>query len=129
MPAQPSPPAQIDVSVETAYVDGQSEPQENRYVFAYTVTITNRGPEAARLVSRHWIITDANNDVREVRGLGVVGEHPHLAPDESFTYTSGAILETPVGHMHGSYQMVTDAGDQFDADIPAFNLSIPGALH
>lgn len=123
------PPTRIEVTVKTHYIDGQSSPEDNRYVFAYTVTITNRGPQPARLVSRHWIITDANNDVREVRGLGVVGEHPHLAPDESFTYTSGAVLETPVGHMQGSYQMVTDGGDPFDADIPAFNLSIPGALH
>lgn len=129
MSVTPEPPTQVEVSVKSTYLDGQSAPEEHRYVFAYTVTITNRGPRAARLVSRHWIITDANNDVREVRGLGVVGEHPHLAPEESFTYTSGAVLETPVGHMQGSYQMVTDDGDQFDAAIPAFNLSIPGALH
>lgn len=122
-------PADIGVRVETAYLEDQSEPAENRYVFAYTVTISNRGGVAARLISRHWIITDANNDVREVRGLGVVGQHPHLRPGESFTYTSGSVLETPIGHMRGSYQLVTDDGAEFDADIPAFNLSVPHSLH
>ena len=119
----------IDVDVEASYLADQSDPSEDRYVFAYTVTLTNRCPVPARLLSRHWIITDGNNDVKEVRGLGVVGQHPHLSPGQSFSYTSGAVLETPVGYMRGSYQMVTDAGEEFDADIPAFNLAMPHTLH
>ena len=119
----------IDVAVETAYLADQSDPDQDRYVFAYTVTMTNRCAVPARLLSRHWLITDGNNDVKEVRGLGVVGQHPHLSPGESFSYTSGAVLETPVGHMQGSYQMITDNGDEFDADIPAFNLAMPHTLH
>lgn len=122
-------PNQIAVSVKTSYVADQSDPDARRYVFAYTVTITNAGATPARLVSRHWIITDADEKVQEVRGLGVVGQHPHLEPGESFTYTSGAILETPVGHMQGSYQMVADDGTRFDAAIPAFNLATPHTLH
>ena len=119
----------IDIRVETTYVEDQSEPDQDRYVFAYTVTITNAGQIAAKLLSRHWVITDANSKVQEVRGEGVVGEQPHLQPGESFRYTSAAMLETPVGCMEGSYQMVTDDGREFDARIPVFNLSTPNILH
>ncbi len=119
----------IDVNVKTAYLDNQSAPDANRYVFAYTITITNTGSAPARLMTRHWIITDANNRVQEVHGEGVVGEQPYLAPGMSFEYTSGAMIETPVGSMRGSYQMVADDGTCFDAEIPAFSLSIPRTLH
>ncbi len=119
----------IDVSVKSAYVEGQSAPESNRYVFAYTVRITNHGSVAAKLRTRHWIITDANNKVQEVHGPGVVGEQPYLPPGKSFEYTSGAILETPFGSMRGSYQMVADDGVEFNADIPAFVLTIPRTLH
>jgi ApaG protein len=119
----------IDITVETAYIEQQSTPADDRYVFAYTITIENTGAVAAQLISRHWIITDAKGHVQEVRGEGVVGEQPRLAPGESFSYTSGAMLETPVGTMHGSYQMVADDGTEFDAPISAFRLSVPNMLH
>src|SRR3989344_4851679 len=119
----------IQIDVKTVYLPGQSEPDQNRYVFAYTVTITNTGPTPARLVTRHWVITDANEQKREVRGEGVVGEQPYLLPGTSFQYTSGTVLETPVGTMSGSYQMVADDGTEFDAEIPSFTLSIPRTLH
>jgi len=119
----------IKVSVQTAYLPGQSVPEQNRYVFAYTVTITNAGSMPAKLLTRHWVITDANSQTREVRGEGVVGEQPLLAPGTSFEYTSGTVLETPVGTMSGSYQMVADDGTRFDAEIPSFTLSIPRTLH
>jgi ApaG protein len=119
----------IKISVQTAYLPGQSVPEQNRYVFAYTVTITNAGSIPAKLLTRHWVITDANSQTREVRGEGVVGEQPHLAPGTSFEYTSGTVLETPVGTMAGSYQMVADDGTRFDAEIPSFTLSIPRTLH
>jgi len=119
----------IKVSVQTAYLPGQSVPEQNRYVFAYTVTITNAGSIPAKLLTRRWVITDANSQTREVRGEGVVGEQPHLAPGTSFEYTSGTVLETPVGTMAGSYQMVADDGTRFDAEIPSFTLSIPRTLH
>ncbi len=119
----------IQVSVETTYVDGQSSPQDARYVFAYTITITNEGRKPAKLLTRHWIITDANGKVQEVRGEGVVGEQPHLAPGQGFRYTSGAVLETPVGSMQGSYQMQGEDGHHFEAPIAAFSLAIPGMLH
>jgi ApaG protein len=120
---------QIEVEVETSYLDEQSEPAEHRFVFAYTVTLRNAGAVAARLLTRHWIITDANGRVQEVRGDGVVGEQPHLQPGQGFRYSSGAVLETPVGSMHGSYRMVGDDGEQFDAPIAAFRLAKPGLLH
>ncbi|MHB8622455.1 MAG: Co2+/Mg2+ efflux protein ApaG [Sulfuricaulis sp.] len=120
---------QIQIDVRTSYLPGQSAPDEDRYVFAYTVTITNSGSVPARLVTRHWIITDANDQTREVHGEGVVGEQPYLVPGSSFQYTSGTILETPVGMMRGSYQMIADDGTQFDAEIPSFTLSIPRTLH
>ena len=120
---------EFSVSVETAYVPDQSDDAQNRYVFSYTITITNVGSVAAQLISRHWIITDASSQVQEVRGLGVVGAQPLLQPDESFQYTSGCVLTTPVGTMQGSYQIVAEDGTQFEAPIPVFTLSIPRTLH
>lgn len=119
----------IMVAVKSFYIEAQSAPQENRYVFAYTITIQNVGNIPAKLLTRHWIITDANGKVQEVRGDGVVGEQPYLRPGEGFQYTSGAIIETPVGSMRGSYQMVADDGVAFDAEIPPFSLAIPRTLH
>ena len=120
---------QIQVDVETAYLEEQSEPAEHRFVFAYTITLRNAGQVPAKLLTRHWIITDANGRIQEVRGEGVVGEQPHLQPGQGFRYSSGAVLETPVGSMHGSYQMLGDDGQQFDAPIAAFSLAKPGLLH
>ena len=119
----------IDVKVRAAYVQQQSEPDSNRFVFAYTVTITNDGSVPAKLMTRHWIITDANERVQEVRGPGVVGENPQLSPGMSFEYTSGAVLETPYGTMRGSYQMLAEDGTEFDAEIAPFLLSVPRQLH
>lgn len=119
----------IQVQVRSAYIDKQSEPDSGRYVFAYTVTITNDGTVPAKLLTRHWVITDANEKTQEVRGVGVVGEQPYLSPGMSFEYTSGTVLETPFGTMHGSYQMLADDGTEFDAEIPAFLLSTPRQLH
>jgi ApaG protein len=118
----------IRVEVETSYLDEQSEPDERRYVFSYTITIRNEGPMPARLLTRHWIITDANGKVQEVRGDGVVGEQPHLKPGQGFRYSSGAVLETPVGAMQGSYEMIDDDGQRFDAPILPFRLAMPGIL-
>ena len=120
---------QIEIAVKTTYIPAQSAPDNNRYVFAYTITITNAGSIPAKLLTRHWVITDANEKVQEVRGEGVVGEQPYLVPGTSFEYTSGTILETPVGVMRGSYQMVADDGTHFDAEIPPFTLSVPRTLH
>lgn len=119
----------ISVEVQTAYLADQSEPRERRYVFSYTITIRNEGEVAAKLLTRHWIITDADARVQEVHGDGVVGEQPYLKPGQGFRYSSGAVLETPVGTMQGSYQMVDDDGAQFDAPIAAFRLAMPGMLH
>lgn len=119
----------IRVQVSTAYVAEQSEAAARRYVFSYTITIVNQGSRPAQLVSRHWIVTDADGNEQEVRGEGVVGEQPLLQPGEGFRYTSGAILETPVGSMRGSYQMVDDAGREFDTPIEPFTLAVPGTLH
>ncbi len=119
----------IKVEVKTQYIEDQSIPDQGRYIFAYAITIQNLGEVPAQLLSRHWVITDSNNKVQEVKGEGVVGEQPHLKPGEQFQYTSGTMLETPVGSMHGTYQMITDDGVQFDADIPPFTLSIPRTLH
>ena len=119
----------IEVDVATQYVDQQSDPTVDRYVFAYTITIRNRGKVPAKLLTRHWIITDANGKVQEVRGDGVVGEQPHLDPGQGFRYTSGTVLETPVGSMQGGYQMVADDGHRFDAPIAPFRLAVPGLLH
>jgi ApaG protein len=118
----------IRVDVDTSYLAEQSNPREKRYVFAYTITIRNEGDVPARLLTRHWIITDSNGKVQEVRGEGVVGEQPYLKPGQGFRYSSGAVLETPVGAMQGSYQMVSDDGEQFDAPIAAFRLAMPGLL-
>jgi ApaG protein len=120
---------QIDVDVETDFLADQSDPRDGRYVFSYTITIRNAGQVPARLMTRHWIITDANGKVQEVRGDGVVGEQPYLKPGQGFRYSSGAIIETPVGSMHGSYQMVADDGAQFDAPIAPFRLAMPGVLN
>lgn len=122
-------PYDIQVEVETQYMDDQSSPERHRFVFAYTMTIRNTGTVAARLISRHWIITDANGKVQEVRGEGVVGEQPFLRPGEGFQYTSAAMLETPVGSMQGSYQMLADDGQAFEADIHPFRLALPHTLH
>lgn len=119
----------IAVHVETDFLDDQSKPTDNRYVFSYTITIENRGTMAARLLTRHWIITDGNGQIREIRGDGVVGVQPLLGPGEDYEYNSGTVLETSVGTMHGSYQMLAEDGTRFDADIPEFVLSIPRTLH
>ena len=119
----------ISVEVETAYIESQSIPEQNRYVFSYTITISNTGTVAARLLNRHWIITDANGQVQEVVGEGVVGKQPFLRPGENFSYTSGTALETPLGTMHGSYQMEAADGHRFEAEIPPFMLAMPRVLH
>src|SRR3990170_1499273 len=120
---------EASVSTQTQYLADQSDDAANRYVFAYTINIRNTGSVTAQLISRHWIITDARNQVQEVRGLGVVGAQPLLKPGESFEYTSGTAIATPVGTMRGSYQMVAEDGTQFDAPIPEFTLSVPRVLH
>jgi ApaG protein len=119
----------ISVKALATFVPEQSDEQENRYVFAYTITITNTGGVAAQLIRRRWIITDASNQIQEVSGLGVVGEQPYLRPGESFQYSSGSSIATPVGTMRGTYQMVAEDGTKFDADIPEFVLSVPRVLH
>ena len=120
---------EISVQARSTFMPDQSDVDEGRFVFAYTITITNTGSIAARLISRHWVITDAENEVQEVRGLGVVGEQPLLQPQQSFEYTSGAAIATPVGTMRGTYQMVAEDGTAFDAPIPQFTLSMPRVLH
>ena len=119
----------IDIDIATRFLDDQSAPDESRYVFAYTIQIRNRGTVPARLLGRHWVITDANGQVEEVVGEGVVGEQPYLEPGEAFEYTSGAILETDLGTMRGSYDMLADDGTRFAAPIPAFTLTVPRTLH
>jgi ApaG protein len=119
----------IDIDVATRYLDDQSEPEQDRYVFAYTIRIRNSGQVPARLLTRHWIITDANGKTEEVEGEGVVGEQPYLRPGENFEYTSGAVLETALGTMRGGYQMLADDGTRFEAPIPAFTLAVPRTLH
>lgn len=119
----------MTVNAEPNYIPSQSDPDQQRYVFSYTITIHNTGNVAARLMSRHWIITNANGEVQEVRGDGVVGDQPHLKPGEGYQYTSGSIMETPVGSMRGSYQMIADDGTEFDVEIPMFTLAVPGALN
>ena len=120
---------QLDIDVDTRFLDEQSAPEEDRYVFAYTIHIRNQGKVPARLLGRHWLITDGNGKVREVVGEGVVGEQPWLQPGEGFEYTSGAVLETDFGTMRGSYDVLADDGTRFAAPIPAFTLSIPRTLH
>ena len=119
----------IEVAAATQYLAAQSDEAANRYVFAYTITLRNTGSVAAQLISRHWIITDAQGLVQEVRGLGVVGEQPRLEPGQSFEYTSGAAIATAVGTMKGAYQMVAADGTRFEAPIPEFTLSVPRVLH
>ncbi len=119
----------IRIEVETRYLPEQSDPADQRYAFSYTITIHNDGDAGARLTQRHWIITHGNGRTQEVRGEGVVGETPHLKPGQGFRYSSAAVLETPVGAMQGSYQMVADDGDAFDVPIPPFRLAMPGVLH
>ena len=118
----------IRVDVDTSYLAEQSNPKDRRFVFSYTITIRNEGSKPARLLTRHWIITDSNGKVQEVRGEGVVGEQPYLKPGQRFRYSSGAVLETPVGAMQGSYQMVADDGERFDAPIAPFRLAMPGIV-
>jgi ApaG protein len=126
----PKKPAHaVQVSSQTQYLADQSDESAGRYVFAYTITLRNEGTVAAQLVSRHWIITDAQGLVQEVRGLGVVGSQPLLQPGETFEYTSGAAIATPVGTMRGSYQMLGQDGTRFEAPIPEFTLSVPRVLH
>lgn len=119
----------ISVQVETAYLADQSAPQAQRFVFSYTITIRNDGEVAAQLLTRHWIITDADGRQQEVRGEGVVGEQPRLEPGQGFRYSSGAVLPTPVGSMQGSYQMVGEDGLHFEAPIAPFRLAMPGLLN
>jgi len=120
---------EIAVVAVPQYIAEQSDPANDNYVFAYTITIDNVGTVAAQLISRHWIITDAEGEVQEVRGLGVVGRQPLLQPGEKFVYTSGCQLDTPVGTMRGSYQFTAVDGKQFEADIPEFTLAVPHVLH
>ncbi len=129
MSAPDATPYRISVAVQSDYIPEQSQPATNRYVFAYQVRIENQGSEAAQLINRHWIITDANGRAQEVRGAGVVGEQPHLRPGQSYQYASGTVLETPIGSMHGSYEMLADDGTRFDAEIPVFSLAVPNSLH
>ena len=119
----------IRIQVATSYVDEQSDPAGGRYVFAYTITIRNDSDAPARLLRRHWIITDANGKVREVKGDGVVGEQPRIGPGETYRYSSGAVIDTPVGAMQGSYEMLADDGTVFKAPIAPFRLAKPGLLH
>ena len=120
---------EITVTARTVFIPEQSDVNAGRYVFAYTITILNTGSVAAQLISRHWIITDSNDHVQEVRGRGVVGEQPFLQPSEKFEYTSGTAIATPVGTMRGSYQMRGEDGVEVDAPIPEFTLSMPRVLH
>ena len=119
----------VSINVESEYLKEHSEPLANRYVFAYTVTISNHGIENVQLLSRHWLITDGKNKVQEVKGDGVIGEQPTILPGSQFSYTSSAMLETSTGTMEGSYQMLSQSGKNFDTPIPLFMLSRPGALH
>ena len=119
----------VRVDVDNRYIEDQSNPEQNYYVFAYTITIQNKGRQSAQLLTRHWVITDSNQKVQEVRGDGVIGEQPMLKPGEQFVYTSGTMLETAVGTMKGSYQMLADDGSQFDATVDEFVLSTPRVLH
>jgi ApaG protein len=119
----------INIEILPTYIAEQSDPSSDHYVFSYTVTIRNEGKKSARLLTRHWVITDGDGQVQEVRGEGVIGEQPHLSPGENFKYTSGTFMNTPVGTMRGSYQMITDSGETFEAEIPNFTLAVPNTLH
>ncbi len=118
----------INVSVKTSYMADQTLPKQ-RYVYSYTITIANEGDEAAQLISRHWLIRDARDNLQEVQGIGVIGEQPHITPGSSYTYTSGVVLETETGIMEGTYQMRAESGETFDAQIPTFALVPPHAIH
>ena len=122
-------PYDIRISVKTEFLPSESDEEHERYVFAYTITVENHGSQPAKLLSRHWIITDSESRVQEVKGEGVIGEQPRLQHGESFSYTSGTMIETPVGSMQGSYQMIADDDHQFDAVIAPFTLAMPGMLH
>ena len=129
-------PALVGIQILTTYLPTHSSPEDDQYTFAYTITISNASDQPVQLLSRHWVITDANNSVQEVRGEGVVGEQPAIAPDQSFRYPSGATLPTPVGYMEGSYTMIIPEGEvdlteqpAFDVPIPAFTLHTPTALN
>ncbi len=124
-----SAPPNIEIEVETCFLENESQPQDARYIFSYTITITNHSEEAIKLLTRHWNICDANEKVQEVHGEGVVGQQPHLSSGQSFQYSSGAILETAVGTMQGDYDFITDSGDIFNAPIPEFMLADPATLH
>lgn len=119
----------LDIDVATHYLDGQSAPMQRRYVFAYTILMRNSGLVPARLLSRYWVITDANGKVQEVHGEGVVGKQPWLEPGEDFSYTSAAVLETDIGVMQGCYEMEAADGTRFEAQVPAFTLTVPRTLH
>lgn len=119
----------LNIEVQTQYLQEESIPEDNRFVFAYTITIQNTGDVAARLMTRNWQITDSNGNIQQVEGDGVVGEQPHLEPGEGFRYSSGAVLETEVGTMRGRYTMLADDGLEFDVEIPKFTLSPPRTLH
>ncbi len=127
--AAPSDEHTIEIEVSTAYVEDQSAPDDDRYVFAYHVTIRNAGPQTVQLLNRHWIIRDGRDQTQEVRGEGVIGQQPQIEPGESFEYTSGTVIETPVGTMEGSYEMRDQRGHTFAAPIPPFTLSVPRTLH
>jgi ApaG protein len=129
MHPEPDRRYEISVSTQTQYLADQSDEEAGRYVFAYTITIRNTGSIAAQLISRHWVITDAESQIQEVRGLGVVGEQPLIKPGEAFEYTSGTAIATQVGTMRGAYQMVAEDGTRFDAAVPEFTLSVPRVLH
>ena len=119
----------ILVDVETTYLDEESDPEKARYLFDYTITIKNQSQSSARLLSRYWKITGGDGHEQEVEGDGVVGLHPYLAPEQEFTYTSAAMLDTPVGMMQGHYKMLGDNGERFEVNIPAFTLAVPRTLH
>ena len=119
----------IDIEVQPAFITEQSDPEKNHYVFSYTVTIRNNGSTPAKLLTRHWVITDGDGQIQEIKGDGVIGEQPHLQPGEGFQYTSGTFMNTPFGTMHGSYQMLADSGETFDAAIPSFQLAVPHTLN
>jgi len=123
------PRYQVDVSVVTRYLAEQSQPEHSRFAFAYTITVHNNGELPAKLLSRHWVITDGDGHVEEVRGAGVVGQQPLIEAGENHTYSSGTVMTTKVGTMQGTYQMIADDGKQFDAIIAPFRLAVPGALH
>lgn len=119
----------IKISVEINYIIDQSDPADKRYVFSYHITIKNNSSTAVQLLRRRWLITDANNNIQEVQGTGVVGQQPVLEPEESFCYTSATIIETPIGYMQGNYYLITNDGIEFDTKIPVFRLAIPNAIH